>query len=227
MPNPDTHKGLTGIFDSHARPNGICQPQGRGANTIDIVVKGMIPLSSHFVDTVDICRPQQMVLTYGNVLWLAVDLTSAREHNANLRVMFSTRLQDGELCPAVDFQIRVRIVHGIQMARLTREIKQIVSPLDQIAHTMLIPYVGDVDAHLILDVFDVKQVAAILGNEAIHEQYFSSQVHQSNGQVRTDKPQSSRDEHLFIGKGLLVVLHPIPRRHRAPMSSPIPTAWRI
>jgi hypothetical protein len=121
-----------------------------------VVVEGVIPLARHFIDTVDIRRPQAVPLIDRKILRAAVYLSCAGVDDLDLGVVVAARFQDRKLCPAVDLQIGVRIRHRIEMARLTRQIEQHVSAAHQVSHAMLITYVGDVHRHMLLDAVDIE-----------------------------------------------------------------------
>ena len=62
---------------------------------------------------------------------------------------------------AVDVEIRERIDHRIEMARLPRQIEQIVLIANQLCDRVRIAHVGDVQPHAIADVRDVREIAAV------------------------------------------------------------------
>jgi hypothetical protein len=73
-----------------------------------------------------------------------------------------------------------------------------IATLHEIVHRVLVAHIGDVDAHLVLDAGDVEQVAAVLGNERIHQRHARTQFNQSPREIRADKAESAGDETIGI-----------------------------
>ena len=58
------------------------------------------------------------------------------------------------------------------MAGLAGEVEKEVVALNQIAHAVGIAHVCDVEFHLLADLGDVEQVAAVLGDQAVDKHDF-------------------------------------------------------
>ncbi len=197
LPNPPPQKGLPRIPDPHARPDGVRQPEGAGPDPVDVVVDDVIPLPGHLVDAVHVRGVQQMPFVHRQIVRDAVDLPGARKDDLDVPVVLSAGLQDGELGAAVDLQVGVGLPHRVQVAGLSRQVEQVVLASDQIIHAILVPHVGDVHPHPVLDARDVEQVAAVFGDQGVHEHHVGPQVHQPAGQGGSDEPQPPRDQDLF------------------------------
>lgn len=86
------------------------------------------------------------------------------------------------------------------MAGLAGQVEKDVLALHQVLHAVLIPHVGDVDPHPVLDTGDVEQVTAVLGDQAVHQGHLRALVHQPAGQVGADEAQPAGDKNPAIGK---------------------------
>src|SRR2546422_656173 len=84
---------------------------------------------AELVDAVDVDGDERVILVHREVLRPAVDLPRAREDDPDLRVLVPARLEDRELAPAVDLEIRVRIRHRVEVARLSCEVEEEVLAL--------------------------------------------------------------------------------------------------
>ena len=88
---------MPGVLDAHPRADGVGEPQGAGANAIDVVVEDVIPLARHLIDAVDVDWSQQVLFVDGQVIRLAVDLPRAREDDFDVLVVMTARFEDGQL----------------------------------------------------------------------------------------------------------------------------------
>ncbi len=80
------------------------------------------------------------------------------------------------------------------MTGLSCEIKKKLLTLNQIADAVFIANVRNIYAQLVLDAFNIEQVASIFRNEAVYERYFGAEVHQPSCQVGTDESKSSGNQ---------------------------------
>ena len=143
----------------------------------------MVPLASHFVDAVDVDRPQQMLFVHRQIVRLTVDLAGARKDDLDAGIIAPASFQDGQLGSTVDLQISTGILHRVHVAGLPCQVEQVILPLDQVPHAVLVPHIGDVDLHVVLETGDVEQVAAVFGDQAVHEGHAGTEVHQPSRQV--------------------------------------------
>jgi hypothetical protein len=104
-------------------------------------------------------------------------------------------LEHGQLTPAVDLQIGVRIAQAVDVAHLPGEIEDHVATLHEIVHRALLADVRNVDADAIGDAVDVEQVAAVVGDERVDEQHVGPRRHELTGEVAADEPEAARDHH--------------------------------
>ncbi len=70
---------------------------------------------------------------------------------------------------------------------------------------MFVAHVRDVDLHLPLKAGDIEEVAAVFGDEAVHEGDRGPQLDQAPGQVCADKPKTPGDQDPAAVKSLLKV----------------------
>ncbi|OQA20566.1 MAG: hypothetical protein BWY63_01498 [Chloroflexi bacterium ADurb.Bin360] len=191
--NPPTQEGLPRILHAHVWSVGICHAQAYGAQAVDAVIDHVIPFAGNLIHPVDICRRERMFLIHRQVLGLAVNLPGAGEDNLHPGVELPAGFQDRDLAAAVDFQIRERIDHAIQMTHLSGEIEQIILILDQVIHAMGVTHIGDVHPHAVLNFCDVEEIAAVIRDQGIHQQHIRTQIHQSVRQMTADEAQSTGD----------------------------------
>ena len=81
---------------------------------------------------------------------------------------------------------------------LTRQIEDDILSAHQVVHRALLTDVGDVDADTVFDPGDVEQVAAVLGDQGIDDQYLCAEVHELVREGAADKPQAARNHHAAI-----------------------------
>src|ERR1035437_3164141 len=77
------------------------------------------------------------------------------------------------------------------MACLTCQVEQQVMAADEVAQTVLVSNVGDVDPDAVSEVRDIEQVAAIFRYQAVHDLDVGSLIHQSAGQMGADEAKPS------------------------------------
>src|SRR5262249_29958127 len=187
----------------HAHPGtiGVGQTQGARPDVIDVVVENVIPLTGHLVDAVHVRRAQEVSLVYGQVFWFAINLACTGKDNLDTGIVFAACLENGELGRSIDLKIGVRILHGIHVARLTGQIEEVVLSLHQVAHTVFVANVRDVDADTISDVVNIKEIAAVFRNQAVNERDLSAEVDQMPGQIGADEAEAAGDEHSLSHEG--------------------------
>src|SRR6266446_10411659 len=93
------------------------------------------------------------------------------------------------------------------MARLAREVKKKLAFLDKRRHSSGIANVGKIDSHAIADVVNVKKIAAVFGNQAVHQGHSCVETDQTPGEGGADKAESARNEHVGTGKNLKIHGH--------------------
>jgi len=72
---------------------------------------------------------------------------------------------------SVDVQIGQRIGHRIEMTGLAREIEKEVAILNQRSHGRRVTHVGKLDRHLVADVMNIEEVAAVFRNQTVDQCY--------------------------------------------------------
>ena len=137
---------------------------------------------------------ERVLLVDGQVVRAAVDLAGAREHDASVGILMTARLEDGELAAAVDLEIGERVGHRVEVARLPREVEQVVLALNQVLQAVLVADVGDVHADLVLDPRDVVEVAAVLGDQRVDENDAATRLDEHARQVRADEAEPAGDQ---------------------------------
>jgi len=129
-----------------------------------------------------------------------INLPRAGINDPDGGVVFPARFKNKQLGPAIDVEIHKGILHGVEMARLSGEVEQVVLTLDQVSHAELIPNIGDVDSNPVFITFKIKEVAPILRNKAVYDRHSSPDIGQRPGQVASDETQPPGDEDALVGE---------------------------
>ena len=188
-------EALARVADELARPVGVGEAQRRGADAVHRVVDQVVELAGDLVDAVHVRGVQQVGLVHGQALRLAVHLAGPGVDHLHVRVVLAHRLQDPELAAAVDLEVGEGVGHGVDVAHLAGEVEQHLLPADQVLHGVA-PHVGDVDPDLVLVAGEVEEVAAVVGQQAVHGQDVGAEVGEGAAEVRADEPQRAGDHHL-------------------------------
>src|SRR5712691_11920026 len=151
-------------------------------------------------------------------------LSRARLHDTDVAVVLAARLEDGELGPAVDLEVRVGVCHRVHVARLPGQVEEHVTAAHELAHAVLVPNVGDIDGDVLLDARHVEEVAAVLRDERVHEDDVGALLEQPPGEVAPDEAEPARDENLETPEGASHGDRLRRRAHSAP--APRPAASR-
>src|SRR5262249_43758520 len=138
----------------------------------------------------------QVGLADGEGIRPPIDLSRAGEHHLHAWIVPAAGLEHGELTAAVDFQIRVRIPHAVDMAHLTREVENHRSIADEIVHRGPLRDIRDVDLYAAGRAVDVEQVSAVVVDERIDEQDVGPELDQLAGQVAADEAEAAGDHYL-------------------------------
>jgi hypothetical protein len=146
-----------------------------------------------------------MLLVDREVLRAPVDLPRAGEDDAELGVVVAARLQDRELAARVDLEVVVGVGHRVQVARLAGEVEEDVLALHEVAKRVDVPHVRDVHRHAVLEPRDVGEVAAVLGDQGVHEQDPCAGLDELPRQRRPDEAEASRDQHPLAAERLVEV----------------------
>ena len=147
-----------------------------------------------------------MGLVDGQPIRPPVNLPRAGEDDFRLRVVLAAGFENRQLAAAVDLEVRVRVLHAVDVAHLAGEVEDHIAPLHEIAHRRGLPHVGDVDAQARFEAGDVREVAAVVGNERVDEQDVGAEVDERVRQVRTDEAEATGDEHAAAAIELAVRL---------------------
>ena len=95
------------------------------------------------------------------------------------------------------------------MAHLTREVEDHVAIADEIIHRRLLTYVRDVHADAAGDAVDIEQIAAVVGDQRIHQQDVRAQLDEVPREIAADESDAAGDHHRAAA-----VERPIVDRHR-------------
>ena len=81
------------------------------------------------------------------------------------------------------------------MAHLAGQVEQHLLAAHQVVHGVA-AHVGDVDADLVLVAGEVEEVAAVVGEQAVHGQHLRPEVGQGAAEVGADEPERAGDHDL-------------------------------
>ncbi len=188
-------ESLAIVPDQLARTVHVGQAQRARPHLEDVVVQQVVVLAGRLVDPVDVDRAHEMIFGDRQGVGLAVHLARAREHDLDARVELPARLEDRQLAAAVDVEIRVRILHAVDVAHLAGEIEDDLAIAHQVVHRAFLAHVGDVHPDLVGDAVDVEEVRAGVGNERVHQQHIGAELDQPAGDVAADEAEAARDHH--------------------------------
>ena len=125
----------------------------------------------------------------------------AGKDDAKRGVVGPTRFKDGELCAGIDREIRLGIGHGVHVTGLSRQIEQDVLVAQKYRQTVTITHVGDIDIHQMTDAGQIEEIAAVLGDQRIHDGDLGSLFDQGPGEVGPNKPQAAGDQDPAVAIG--------------------------
>src|SRR5205085_9733956 len=154
----------------------------------------MILFPRHLIDPVDVHRVDRMSFGDGKVIGPSINLARAGKNNFDFGVVGAAGFENRKLRLAIDLQIRHGIAHRIEMTGLPGEVKEIVLALDQVAQTMGVADVGDIDLKPILEPFDVVKIAAVIRDQAVHDCDNGTKAVETPGKVRTNKAETTGNE---------------------------------
>ena len=121
--------------------------------------------------------------------------------------MQSARFQDLQLRGRVNIQIGQRIYHGIEMTGLTSEIEKKLSFLDERGHGCGVTNIGPIDSHAVANTVNIKEIAAVLRNQAVDQDDPGAQLDQSPRQGRANKAKTPGDKDIGASKNLVGQRH--------------------
>ena len=151
MTDEPADEALAVVLEQLTRSVHVREPQRAGADAEDVVVDQMVVLAGGLVDAVHVGGPDQMRLGHRQRVRTAVDLSRPGEDDLHAGVVAAAGLEQRQLAAAVDLQIRVRILHAVDVAHLTGEVEDHILAAHEIVHRALLPDVGDVHRHAVLD----------------------------------------------------------------------------
>ena len=112
-----------------------------------------------------------------------------------------------KLSGGVDIEIGHWICHGIEMARLAREIEKKLAFFDKRRHCSGITNIGKIDSHAVADVVNVKKVPAIFRDQTVHQGNLCAELDQTPGQSGADETEPTGDENVGAGKNVRIPRH--------------------
>ena len=160
----------------------------------------MILFARHFVDAIHVDRIERMRFRNRELTWAPVNLARAREHDFDFRITGAAGLEDGKLGLAIDLQVRHRIEHRIEVARLPGEVEEVIFSLHQVPQAMAVANIGDVDLDAVANVFDVIKIAAVIRDQTIDDRHLRAKLNETPREIRSDEAQAAGDEHARIGE---------------------------
>jgi len=136
----------------------------------------------------------------------AIDLSGAGVNDPDGRVVFPTRFKNKQLGSAVDIEIHKGISHGVEMACLSGEVKQIVLTLGQVRHAEFIPNVRNIDPNTAFIPPQIEEISTVVRDQAVYDGHAGPSIGQSPGQVASDEAQPPGDQNALACE--ILEIHP-------------------
>src|SRR5207237_2082182 len=86
-----------------------------------------------------------------------------------ISIEITARFHQCELRLTVQLEIMLRKQHRIQMAHVRGQVENIVHAADQMVDNRRVAHVGDMQRDPILDVLDIKKIAALIGHQRVKQ----------------------------------------------------------
>ena len=97
------------------------------------------------------------------------------------------------------------IPHAVDVAHLAGQVEDHVDVPHEVVHRAFLAHVGDVQPQAVLDVGDVEEVAAVVGDERVDQQHIRAEIDEAAGEIAADEPEAARDHDRPAPIELLVV----------------------
>src|SRR5215469_13337405 len=165
-----------------------------------------------------------MALVDWEIFRTAINLPCAGMHDRNAGIDLAASFEQLQLRRAVDREIDFRRGHRVEMARLRREIKQEIPPLEQMPQTVATADIGNIDGHPIVNVGDIGEVAAIFGDHAVDKQNVSAEGDEPPCDGRADQAQTAGNYRAGAGINFKPSLRPW--AHLSLVNPPVETTTR-
>ena len=109
------------------------------------------------------------------------------------RVVATAVLQQGELGGAVELEVRERVLHRVEMARLPGKVEEELGPLYERREPLRVAQVGDDDVDA-FETVDVRVIAAVSRHERVDERHPAARVDEREREVRPDEAEPTGDQ---------------------------------
>jgi hypothetical protein len=136
----------------------------------------------------------------------AIDLSGAGVNDPDGGVVFPTRFKNKQLGSAVDIEIHKGVFHGVEVACLSGEVKQIVLTLHQVSHAEFIPNVRNIDSNTAFIPPQIEEISAVVRDQAVYDRHAGPSIGQSPGQIAPDEAQPSGDQNA-LAREILDIHH--------------------
>ena len=200
VPDPDAEEGLPGVTHAHSRAVRVRQPEHGRPNPVDVPVEEVVPLACRLVDPIHVDGRDGMALVDRKMSRPSVELARAGEHDRDVGVLVPARLQDRELAARVDLEVRIRVGHRVEVARLAGEVEEDVLVANEEAEAVLVAHIGDVHRQPILDAGDVVEQAPVRRDERVDDRDSCVQLEELAREVGADEAESTGDENPLAGE---------------------------
>src|SRR5687767_13656236 len=105
------------------------------------VVEQVVTFAGQFMDSVNIDRPQRVLLIDREILGTAIDLPRAGEDHTDLRIVMTAGFENGELGSDIDLKVRSGIADRIHVAGLAGKIEKVILVANGALQTGSIPHI--------------------------------------------------------------------------------------
>ena len=132
----------------------------------------------------------------------AIDLPRPGMHDRDPGIDRPACFQELQLRRAVDREVVFGRRHRIEVAGLRRQVEKKILAGEQVWQRKSAADIGDIDDNPIADIGDIGEIAAIIRDHAVDEQYLGAERDETPGDRRADQAQPAGNDRPGTGVGL-------------------------
>ena len=161
-------------------------------------------LGGQLVNAVNVDRRATVLLVKRQVQRFAVYLPRTGVDDLYVRIEIAARFQQGKLRLTVQLKIMLRKQHRIQMAHVRRQVENIVHAADQMVDNRRVAHIRDMQRDPILDVLDIKKIAALVGHQRVKQINFDiADLDQAARKIAANETKAAGNEHRALSIGIV------------------------
>src|SRR5215210_2799404 len=139
------------------------------------------------MDSIEVNRLDRMVFVHGQVLWFAIELSSASINDPGAGVEFATEQQEPKLGARIDLEVTLGVRHAHRVADLSSDIEDDIRRLHMDAQLLCMSNVAIENPNRISDACQVEYVRSASRNFGIDDGDFSSFVHKADDKIAANE----------------------------------------